>query len=212
MKKLIIIGAGGNSKVIIDLLHCRMRAGEPLQILGILDDDRRKTGLMGYPSLGAVSEAETYRDAPDVFFINGIGDNGIRKLLYERHPGLRYAVAIHPSALIGSGVRLGEGTVVMAGAIINVDSVIGRMALINTGAVVEHDNRVGDFAHVASGAATAGNVRIGELTLLGTGARVIPGVAIGRNAVIGAGAVVVSNIPDDCVAVGVPAVGRVKTK
>ena len=204
MKKLIIIGAGGNSKVIIDLIHSRVREGDALQILGILDDDKAKTELMGYPSLGPVGDIEKYRDEEDIYFINGIGDNKIRKSVFARFSRARYYTAIHPSALIGSGVSIGSGSVVMPGAIINVDSTVGTHVLINTGAIIEHDNVIGDFAHVASGAATAGNVRIGELSMLGTGAKVIQGLRIGNNTMIGAGAVVISDIPDDCTAVGVP--------
>jgi sugar O-acyltransferase (sialic acid O-acetyltransferase NeuD family) len=210
MKTLIIIGAGGNSKVIVDLIQSRIQAGEALHILGFLDDDRSKTELEGFPSLGGVREIEKFRDEPGVYFINGIGDNATRKKLDEQYPGVRYYTAVHQSALIGRGVSLGAGAVVMAGAIINAGAVVGRQALINTGAIVEHDNVIGDFAHIASGAVTAGGVRVGELSLLGTGSRVIQGIEIGRNTVIGAGAAVISHIPEDCVAVGVPA--RVKRK
>ncbi|HWQ74591.1 MAG TPA: transferase, partial [Syntrophomonas sp.] len=85
MKKIIIIGAGGNSKVIIDLMHSRIRSGEELQILGFLDDDKDKTELMGYLSLGPVENIEKYHGAPDIYFVNGIGDNKIRKKVFEKY-------------------------------------------------------------------------------------------------------------------------------
>lgn len=210
MKRLIIIGAGGNSKVIIDLIHSRIQGGEDLEIMGILDDDKEKSELMGYPSLGPVESIDNYRNTPDIYFVNGIGDNKIRKKVFERFSEARYYTAIHPSALIGSGVSIGAGAVVMPGAIINVDSTIGKHALINTGAIIEHDNVIGDFVHVASGAATAGNVIIKELSMLGTGVKVIQGISIGRNTMVGAGAVVISDIPDDCTTIGVPAKVKVK--
>lgn len=208
MKKIIIIGAGGNSKVIIDLIHSRIQSGEKLQIMGILDDDEDKTELMGYSSLGTVKSMVKYYGSSDIYFINGIGNNEIRKEVFENHNQAQYYTAIHPSALIGSGVVIGAGSVVMPGAIINADSNIGKQVLINTGAIIEHDNIIGDFVHVASGVTTAGNVKIGETSMLGTGAKVIQGLKIGKNTMIGAGAVVISDIPDDCTAVGVPA--RVK--
>ena len=49
-----------------------------------------------------------------------------------------------------------------------------------------------------------GTVRIGEGSWLGTGVCVI-GASIGKHCVIGANAVVTKDIPDYCVAVGVPA-------
>lgn len=205
MKKIIVIGAGGNSKVIIDLLHCRIQTGDELQILGILDDDRDKTELMGYPSLGSVESMEKYLGDPDIYFINGIGNNETRKKVYDKYSKAQYYTAVHPGALIGSGTSIGTGSVVMPGAIINVDSSVGKQVLINTGAIIEHDNVIEDFVHVASGAATAGNVQIGELSMLGTGAKVIQGIRIGKNSMIGAGAVVISDIPGNSTAVGVPA-------
>lgn len=48
-------------------------------------------------------------------------------------------------------------------------------------------------------------VRICEGAWLGQGVVVCPGVTIGRNSVIGANSVVRHDVPDFCVAVGVPA-------
>ena len=48
-------------------------------------------------------------------------------------------------------------------------------------------------------------VIIGNRVYIGTGAYIMPGVTIGDNVVIGAGAIVVRDIPDNSVAVGVPA-------
>jgi acetyltransferase-like isoleucine patch superfamily enzyme len=48
-------------------------------------------------------------------------------------------------------------------------------------------------------------VRIGDFTFIGANAVILMGVSIGSHCVIGAGAVVANDIPDRCVAVGVPA-------
>jgi serine acetyltransferase len=51
----------------------------------------------------------------------------------------------------------------------------------------------------------AGPITIGSGSWLGHGSSVLPGVTIGSHCVIGAGSVVTSDIPDNSVAVGVPA-------
>lgn len=205
-QKLIIVGAGGNSKVILDAICERKRLlNEGLEILGFLDDSDSKEEVKGYPVLGKVSGIKTYEEQEDVAFVDAIGSNFVRKSLYEQYSGARWYTVIHPSAIVGSGVRIGEGAVIMPGAVINADACIGKKALINTGAIVEHDNCIGDFVHLASGVTTAGNVQVGESAMLGTGAKVIQGLSIGARTVIGAGAVVISDIPEDCTAVGVPA-------
>ncbi len=49
------------------------------------------------------------------------------------------------------------------------------------------------------------SVSVGSGSWLGTGVIVLPGARIGRNVAVGAGSVVVGELPDHCVAVGVPA-------
>lgn len=55
------------------------------------------------------------------------------------------------------------------------------------------------------GEESAREIAIGSNVWIGAGAIINPGVQIGENCVIGSGAVVAKNIPNDCVAVGVPA-------
>lgn len=46
---------------------------------------------------------------------------------------------------------------------------------------------------------------IGDNVIIGAGAKIIGAVRIGRNAVIGANTVVITDVPENCIAVGVPA-------
>jgi acetyltransferase EpsM len=93
----------------------------------------------------------------------------------------------------------------MAGVIIQPGSTIGRHCIINTGACIDHDCFIEDFVHIAPKAALAGGVMIGEGTLIGIGSSIVPNVTIGKWSTIGAGAAVICDIPDNCIAVGVPA-------
>ncbi len=95
--------------------------------------------------------------------------------------------------------------VIVAGAVVNVDSVLGDHVIVNTAATVDHDCVIGSYAHLAPGTNLAGGVAIGDGTLVGVGAAVIPLVSIGRWTTIGAGAVVTEDIPDDVTAKGIPA-------
>ena len=55
--------------------------------------------------------------------------------------------------------------------------------------------------HLAQGT----EIRIGDDVWIGGNVTILPGVTIGNNAVIGAGAVVTKDIPDNSLAIGVPA-------
>lgn len=156
--------------------------------------------------VGSITECmDSVADASDL--IIGIGDNKARKMLAERAAsrGARFTTALHPSAQVGIGVEIGQGTVVMANAVINTGSRTGIHVIINTAATVDHDCEIGDFVHLSPGVHLAGNVKVGQGAHIGIGACVIPGVRIGEWAVVGAGATVIDNVAPRSTVVGTPA-------
>jgi sugar O-acyltransferase (sialic acid O-acetyltransferase NeuD family) len=206
MQKLLIYGAGGHAKVIVDIVH----ACGDFEIAGLIDDNPNKVGekLLGEEVIGTFSDLVRLC-SEDMGIILGIGENRARFHVWERLQKAavkcKYVTAIHPSAMVGEEVTLGEGTVVMAGTVINPGSRVGRHCIVNTASSIDHDCRIGDFVHIAPGAVLCGGVHVGDLSLVGVGATVLPGINIGREAVVGAGAVVTSDVPDSACVVGVPA-------
>jgi sugar O-acyltransferase (sialic acid O-acetyltransferase NeuD family) len=192
---MYLIGASGHAKVILD---CLRDAG--VKVMGLFDRNLMVKHLKSYTVFGDYSAAHT--EEP---LIVSIGDNAIRAKVVQQAGYKKFGKAIHPSALIADDVEIGEGTVVLHGAIIQSSSKIGKHVIINTSSVVDHDCVVGDYAHIAPKTALCGLVSVGEGTLIGVGTVVIPGVKIGKWCVIGAGSVVVKDIPDYAVAVGNPA-------
>lgn len=136
-----------------------------------------------------------------------IGNNLIRlqKLTILEARGARLATVVHPRTAISRFAALGTGTVVFAGAVIQVDSKIGKGCIVNTSASVDHDCELDDGVHVCPGANLAGGVRIGRGSWVGIGSSVKQLVRVGNGATIGAGAVVVDDVPDGVTVVGVPA-------
>ena len=122
-----------------------------------------------------------------------------------RSAGATLATIVHPSATLSSFAKVESGTVVLAGAIINIDTRIGFASIVNVGATVDHDCIIGDAVHVAPGANLSGNVSVGLCTWIGVGSAIRQGITIGNFTTIGAGAVVVSDVPDNMVVVGNPA-------
>jgi UDP-perosamine 4-acetyltransferase len=93
----------------------------------------------------------------------------------------------------------------MAGVIINPEVTTGKNVIINSGAIVEHNCIIKDHVHICPGVNCAGCVEIGEYSHIGIGSTIKQGVKIGRNVTVGAGSVVIKDIPENVVAVGVPA-------
>ena len=196
-KKMIIIGASGHGKVVADLA---IKNG--YEILGFVDDGKPEGEHFGFPILGKVEKVLEFHQECE--FVIAIGNNSIRKKIAENYP-VKWATLIHPTVVIGSGVEIGEGTVVMANAVLNPDAKVGKHCIINTAAVVEHDNVLGDYVHISPSAVMAGTVFVGEKTHIGVGAVVKNNLTIVPDVVVGAGAVVVKNIEEQGTYFGVPA-------
>ena len=188
---MILYGASGHAKVIIDILEAIGR-----KIDFVVDDNEAITSLLGY---------EVRRDCGHYgSAIVSIGDGEIRKKIVSRLNVKDWVRAIHPQATISPHATIGEGTVIMAGAVINSCAMIGRHCIINTGATVDHDVQLGDFVHIAPGVHVCGDVTIGEGSWIGVGSCVKQGTKIGKWVTIGAGSVVVKDIPDGVTAYGCP--------
>lgn len=190
-----IIGFGGHAKVLIDIAKLN-----GYSINSLYDDDIQKQD-MKYDSINVKIPVDY--DLSDNTVI-GIGDNRIRKQISLRANKAHWKSIIHPSAIISKDVHIGEGTVVMAGAIIQPGSSIGRHCIINTGSCVDHDCVIEDFVHLAPRTALAGGVVIGEGCLIGIGSSIIPNIKVGKWSIIGAGSAVIKDIPEYCIAAGVP--------
>jgi len=202
MNKMFIFGAGGHSKVVIDIIE-RM---DNLQIDALYDDDASLwgTSFFDYPVIGGRDCFTNGLIADGSIGLVAIGDNRARinvaDWIVER--GFSLGSAVHPSAQVGRGVHIGAGSVVMAGAVINSGAWIGENVVVNTGATIDHDCVVERGVHVAPGCNVCGNVTIGEGSLVGVGSVIIPGVDIGKHALIGAGSLILSSVQDGMTVIG----------
>lgn len=194
MKKLVIIGASGHGKVIADIA---VKNG--YEEIVFLDDNEGLTECAGYPVVGKTGEAATM----DGDKIIAIGNAKIRERIQTNLENV--VTLIHPNATISRRVKIGKGTVIMAGTVINSDAVIGDGCIINTGSSVDHDCRIGDYVHISVGAHVAGTVEIGCRTWIGAGATIINNIDICNDCMIGIGAVVIRNCSEIGTYVGNPA-------
>jgi len=203
---LIIVGAGGHGREVLDVVEAVNAASPTFEFLGFLDDGpvddvllrRRNARLLGTSEDLAVIEAE---------YLIGIGSPDARRRIDRLATGFgrRAAIAIHPTATLGSDLRIGPGAVVTAGSRLTTNITLGRHVHANTNSTIGHDCLIGDYVTINPGANVSGGVTLQEGVTLGTSSAVIQGITIGHDTVIGAGAVVVRDLPPNIVAVGVPA-------
>jgi len=205
-RPVIVLGAGGHAKVLIDALQACS-----VPVWGILDNDLAKQGgeILGVPVRGTDEKLSDW--APhEVLLVNALGSIEAplpRANLYQRMRarGYSFLSVVHPSAVVSPHARLGEGVQIMAGAVVQAGARLGDDSLVNTGARIDHDCVLDEHVHVAPGVTLSGEVTVGGHTHIGTGATVIQGIHIGSRCLVAAGAVVIHHVPDGTRVAGVPA-------
>ncbi|HEV8291058.1 MAG TPA: NeuD/PglB/VioB family sugar acetyltransferase, partial [Tepidisphaeraceae bacterium] len=202
---VLIIGAGGHGRVVLDVL----RSIGKFHVVGFIDADAGKSGaeVMGIPILGPIHLLQKLRKQDVRGAIVAIGDNRIRRTYADQvlESGLELITAIHPSAVISQTAKIGRNVLIAPGAIVGTEATIADDVIINTGAVVDHECQISRAAHIAPAAALAGRVEVGEGAFIGIGAKIVPCMKIGANAIGGAGAVVLEDVPAGATVAGVPA-------
>ena len=196
MTGLLLIGGGGHCKAAIDVIEA---AG--LAIAGVLErPEAGLTEVLGYPVLGcddALSDL-VKQGHPALVTIGQIKSAAprIRAFKAAKAAGAQMPSVVSPRAHVSRFAALGDGTLVLHGAVINAAAHVGRNVIVNSLALIEHDVMVADHCHVATGARVNGNVTIGEGCFIGSGAVLKNGISIGAGSVIGAGVVIRYDVPE----------------
>jgi len=202
MKRLALLGASGHGKVVAD---AALASG--WETVVFFDDAWPAVKKNGAWAVVGDTDAllGSIQDFDGVVVAIGHCETRLAKHRQLRKAAATMATIVHPKATIGRGVEIGLGSVLMAGAIINIDSIVGEACIINTGAIVDHDAELADGVHICPGGCLAGGVRVGTGSWIGIGAVVRQSLAIGNGVTVGAGAVVVKPVEDGITVLGNPA-------
>ncbi len=203
---LVIVGAGGHGRELLDIVEALDAAGPTFAFLGFHDDGAGPWPLLARRGTGVLGPVDDLVDA-DAAYAIGIGAPAARQRIdrVASEAGLTPATLVHPMASRGSDLDLGPGLVMAAGARITTDVAVGRHVHLNLNATLSHDCRVGDYVTLNPGAHVNGEVTIGDGATIGSGAVIRQGTEIGAFAVVGAGAVVLDDVEPATTVVGVPA-------
>lgn len=206
MEKIIIIGASGHAKVIIDAIEL---VGK-YSIHGYIDSYKPKEKkILNYTILGSEKIIPELVNKGINKGIIAIGDNYKRakmaKKILKTVPNFEFVSIIHPSAIISKYANIGNGSVILGGAIIDVDSKVGDFCIVNNAANLGHDSTMESYSSLAPNTSTGGAVFIGKYTAISIGANVLQSIHVGEHTIIGAGALVTNDIDSYKIAYGVPA-------
>ncbi|MED4796712.1 acetyltransferase [Priestia megaterium] len=203
MAKLLILGAGGHGKVVSEIAQLMKQWEE----IAFLDDREDISEVLGIPIVGKLADLLALRSEYEYAFVS-IGSNTARLNWTEKlsHHGFKIPILMHPSSTVSAKSSIEVGTVIMAGAVINPDTKIGRSCIINTASTIDHDCILQEGVHTSPGVHLGGTVKVGKRTWICIGATIINNINIGCDSVIAAGAVVTKDVPSNVLVAGVPAV------
>ncbi len=206
MKNILIYGASGHSKMIIDILH----KNNNYKIIGFVDSYKViNQTIYGYTILGNFDSLQQLIEKHKIeSIVICIGENYSREKIYNKiinvAPNIEFIPVVHPSAIIAENIVIPEGTVVMAGAIVNANAKIGKFCILNTRSSLGHDSVIQDFSSLASNVTIGGNVQIGHCSAICFSTTIIQNIIIGNHTVIGAASLVIKSIGDYKLAFGIP--------
>ncbi|MDD3653282.1 MAG: acetyltransferase [Desulfotomaculaceae bacterium] len=207
MKKLVVVGAGGFGREVVQLAVHQNQARPTWDILGFVDDNRDLQGkrLNGFPVLGGLDWLAA--NAEGKYAILALGEPEIKRKVAERLKDslIRYATLIHPAAVIGDFVNIGAGTIIAAGVVLTVNINTGKHVIINVNSVIGHDVTLGEYVTIAPDVNVMGAATIGQGCYVAAGVTIRDEVTVGPHTIIGLGAVVTGDLPGAVVALGCPA-------
>jgi len=183
MKKILIYGSKVFAGVLKDLaLSC------DYECVGLIDDYTQGGEIIGsYEYVRDNFSPESYEIAIAV----GYKDLDARWRVYKKvlKDGYNVPTIIHPKAYVRDVSSIGEGSAVMAGAIVDFSTTIGRLCVLWPGAVVNHDSVVGDNTFLSPNSTVCGCVDIKGKSFIGAGAVIVDHVTVPMGSFVKAGSV-----------------------
>lgn len=208
MEEVVIIGAGGFAREVVDVIDAVNLRSPQFEVIGyIVDAEYGNPGTLvnDLPILGGFDWLA--RHAGSVRVTCGVGPSQSRYRLVRRAAdlGCRFFTLIHPAAIVTRRVTIGRGVVITAGSILTNNIILGDHVHVNLGCTIGHDVRIADYVTLAPAVHLSGNVHVADGAYIGTGTNVIEKVHIGAWSVVGAGSTVIRDVIANTTVVGVPA-------
>lgn len=193
--RLIIVSAGKFGREVLVWANQTIAGGTPWEVKGFLDDrpDILREFGCETPILGTVRD---YEPEPLDILICAVGEPGLKRYYCSllEAKGAKFATLIHPTALVGRDVRIGEGSIIGPFTQLSCDIQIGKHVFLGTFSAAGHDTRIGDWCQISGHCGINGNAVLEDGVFLGSHACILPNARVGAWAYVGAGSVVLRRV------------------
>ena len=204
--RIVLFPFGGNAREAVVVIEALRAAGHPVELVGFLDDDPRKSAPGAI--LGDRSVWESWRGRARLLAVPGSPANYPRRAALIDSFALTAAdslTLVDPLTRVAASAAIGFNTLVMAHGYLGAGARIGNHCVLLSHVVVSHDTEVGDYTLIGAHASIAGSVRIGRNCYIGASASIREGISIGDGALVGMAANVIRDVPARAVVAGNPA-------
>lgn len=184
--KLLIVGAGGLGRVVLEL-------AEQEYDCAFLDDDPDIEGTV----INGAEVAGRIRDLEKIYpeysnLVVAIGNNPLREKIYHEaeQVGFEFPNIVWPSAYISPYASVGRGCIILNNAVVQNDAVLGDGTILCSGAEAHHGSTIGNHCVIYSNSVIRSLTHVGDRVWIGSTVSISTGASVPDDAVIEDGSVV----------------------
>ncbi|WP_269476837.1 NeuD/PglB/VioB family sugar acetyltransferase [Hominibacterium faecale] len=205
MKDLIIVGAGGFGRELLQIIKEVNKTKATWNIKGFIDDNLKALDKYecDYEVIGTIKD---YSPSEGEVLACAVANPMMKESIIGslKLKGATFTSIVHPDAMISDFVELGKGLIVYRGAMIGPNVKIGDfVTLLSAG--IGHDAQVGDYSTISSFCDITGGVALGKRVFLSSRVSIIPNRKIGDDVYACAGSVIMNNVRKGSKVMGYPA-------
>jgi len=193
MKQRIILAGNAVTALIV---HSYLISDARYELVGLTVDDEyvssgRLTGVKSVP----ISKAKQTFSPNDCRVVMAIGYdnlNRVRESVFLRLRSMGYTMEtyVHPHARVYTANPLGEGCVVLPGAVIEPYATVDADTMVWTNVTLAHHCSVGEHCWIAAGTVVSGQANVRRNTFLGVNATIVNDVTVSEYCIVGAAAMI----------------------